>query len=209
MASYIFAACGSGPSDQGRVVFLLGVFDGDLYAAGLGEPDNVCQEVAEIYGLPGNYAMWISAPDIGSPSSRFTKTPNVGYYLLSATADNLYITAATVANSTIAINNAEFYSDSHRVPIDRLPDGLSMVPGPDVAVWTNTNPNGTMAETAINLHCNSWASDDGSLYGVGGDYTSVDLSWTNVTPGAWTCDMAGFAYCVQQDTTTLDQMLLP
>jgi hypothetical protein len=155
---------------------------------GLAGADKECQALALAANLPGLYLAWLS-DSTGSPSTRFTK--DGGPYEL-------------VDGTIIAQDWAELTSGTLRHPIDMTeigsPPAVTTACGLGEAAWTDTTPEGVVADPADS--CGNWSDVMGHAFGVGLAADS-DARWSLQCSGGSaldaTCGTARAAlYCFEQ-----------
>lgn len=144
--------------------------------AGLSGADAICQNQANLSGLPGVYMAWL-ADASGSPSSRFTK----------ATVPYTLVNGATVAANWNALSSGAL---AHAV--DTTETGL-VLPFAEAGVWTGALANGTAAPAG----CLNWTSaSNAGPQGLLGIATMADAKWSSYT--SLNCDQMYRLYCFQQ-----------
>jgi cysteine-rich repeat protein len=79
-------------------------------------------------------------------------------------------------------------------PIDHTESGF-LIQNEEHHVWTNTNPNGTSANTG---HCGNWTSDSKEDFAGFGVLSSKDDHWTNNQDLTATCNQSLRIYCFEQ-----------
>ncbi len=156
--------------------------------AGVGSLTNAdmnCGTLAANAGVfEPNFRAWLS-DETTSAGSRITHDPTNTYYTMDGT-------------TLVACNWAELTSTPHRHAIDRdenktiIPTSPGCGGNVDRAVWTGTNPDGTIASGKT---CTSWTSAaGGALMGLA---RGIDATWTSGCSGAL-CGGSAAIYCVEQ-----------
>lgn len=165
------------------------------YTAGNNPGDLICQKLAELAGLPGNYKAWLSiwlTHGTTSVKDRFTYS-TIPYRLV---------------DSTLIANNWDDLIDSTLInPINKNESGATV----NQYVFTNTNPDGSFFSTTEN--CSNWDSNSPGVTRIG--YSgATDGGWTScgsgsISPSFTPCEGVGYCptpgfginislYCFQQ-----------
>jgi hypothetical protein len=154
-------------------------FDGDL--GGLAGADATCQSLATAAGLAGTYKAWLSD---STTAATDRLSHGSGYVLVDGTLIASSWTQLTSGGVQHAID-----LDEHGMPLTSS------------YVWTDTNPDGSIA---LNLNngaddCSAWTSGSNSedLDGFGGDAASTDQNWSCIDD-AFACNDLLHLYCLQQ-----------
>jgi hypothetical protein len=152
---------------------------------GLEAADAICNCLAKIALLPGNYKAWLSTNASNSPASRFTQS-TIPY----GTVDDSFIAYDWVDLTNLTVDKGTFYL---RNQIDKTEKGETVS---DYA-FTNVAPNG--GSISPNDDCSDWTSSSSSKNGVVGYCPSQDKDWTNWSGiGASLCGQDYRLYCFQQ-----------
>lgn len=162
---YVFITLGSVPGAMG----------------GTTGADEICNEEATAYGLPGIYRAWLSAGVDDTPLVRFNSGDLV-YRLPDTTrvADNL----AQLVQTGVLM-----------APIDRTADDVPLTPdagGCQNLVWTGTDASGD----ATASRCAGFTSNQPSHTATMGNFAAVNSEWT--VDCSLTCDSYARIYCFQQ-----------
>jgi hypothetical protein len=152
---------------------------------GLGGADAKCQASATTGGLAGTFTAWLSDAYDG-PSIRLPHV-SVPYVL--------------VDGSIIAGDWDDLVDGDIATPIDRDATGASaLVGGCGSAVWTNSSALGTPAVSdALEFACYEWTLSLFSRWGVLGDATATDATWTDGGAlGLQRCSSSARLYCFER-----------
>lgn len=176
-----------------RIVFVTAhVYPGDLTSGGAGgdalaSADSYCQGDANGASLPGYYRAWLSTT--GTPAvSRMTHTG--GPFLLPSgtkVADTWGTFAFSVSNGA-----------PHQHVIDEDASGSGVGSG-SCDVWTNTQSDGTQAQTAVTMDCYDWTTIDQGIGWPLGDTDQMDARFSaDYGCPMVKCTASARLYCVQQ-----------
>ncbi|MBZ5715166.1 DUF4215 domain-containing protein [Nannocystis pusilla] len=158
-----------------RVIFVTSTkFEGNL--GGMSGDIN-CRTVAMNAGLANasTFKAWLSTPDVW-PAMRMD-TSYLGMYVL-------------VDGTLVAENGWPDLTDgtlAHAIDLTELGGSV------DVAPWTNTKADGTLAGAN---HCNFWTSDKAGNSGHYGASSAMDATWTD-RMGTIPCSASSPIYCVE------------
>ncbi len=160
-----------------RVVFVTSITEQGGELGGLEGADSLCQTLADAEGLENaeSFRAWLSSPE-GSPDSRFVHA--AGRYLL-------------LDGRIVAMNWEDLTDGTVWTTIDRTEANEDKT----TIVWSNTAPNGTMAEDPY--HCANWSviSEEKGRFGFN---DLVDANWTNLDDfNPEHCYSAGALYCFE------------
>jgi hypothetical protein len=147
-------------------------YNGNL--GGLTGANQLCNTLAANAKLSGTFKAWLST-SAGSPSTTFTE-PLIPY--------------TPVDGTLIAKNWTDLISGTLRSFIDEDENGVVGAGAP----WTNTNANGTLANS--NNGCSDFTSASQTERGVIGNSAEIQSQWTNY--GVKPCNITSQLYCFQQ-----------
>ena len=157
-----------------RLVFVTsGASNGSI--GGLTGADTRCSGAAGGLGGP-EWQAWLS-DDTGSPSTRMN-TAYKGWYQL-------------VDGTPIAHGWEDLTDGTLEAAINLTESGT--VPPNNLSAWTNTNPDGTVADVAND--CMNWTSGSDALSAIRGSATSAMATWTS--SGTALCVSGYRLYCFQ------------
>ena len=168
-------------SDVRLVVITSNTYSSD-FGGLLTNADAACQASADAAGLGGTYMAWLSNSS-GSPSTRFTRVPDLPYVLLDGTE--------------IASDYADLTDGALAAAIDIDEFGATVADG--TMVWTGTRVDGTAASSSD--HCSEWNAAGPPAVGRRGETDALMVN----PPGWWTyrgsigCGSTLRLYCFQQD----------
>jgi hypothetical protein len=165
---------------------------GDL--GGLAGADAICQTAAESAGLPGTYRAWLSTSTTDAychvQGYSGTKSANCGQSSLPTAAGPWIRTdGAPFAGTIDKLVSGEIYTPP------QYDENGSLV-NPDAALFTGTNPDGTLnTNYSIPRSCNDWNSNsDSYTVQIGISYGTTFL-WTQIT--STICSASGHLICLQ------------
>jgi hypothetical protein len=163
---------GPPPADNVVKVFVTGQsYDGDI---GLVGADAACSVAASDAGLPGNWTAWLSDSTTDAVDRIFDA--GTGYQLVDGTV--------------IADSLADLLDGTLNAPIMVMENG-DAIPGGALAVWTNTNADGTRGDGGS---CDNWTTNVNTEVGRFGFADQTDETWTN-SGGGQPCDVFNRLYC--------------
>lgn len=164
-----------------KLVFVTdSLVDGNF--GGVSAADAICQDSANLVGLPGIYKAWVSSVAEGSPSQNFNHSV-VPYVLVDST------------QTQIAANWADLTDTVLSSPIDTTESGL-LTAAPTNDVWTNTQATGIIAAANGGHSCSNWTSI-AIATGVSGKSTNPNSGFSLNTAG-YACSSLARFYCFQQ-----------
>jgi hypothetical protein len=151
---------------------------------GLGGADEKCQTLAAAAGLAGTFTAWLADAHDG-PSVRLPHA-SVPYVL--------------VDGSVLARDWDDLVDGTIATPIALEERGAGVSGDCGSRVWTNTSVLGFVAlSDALEFACYEWTLSLFSRWGVVGDATATDASWTDGGPfGMQRCSSAGRLYCFER-----------
>ena len=174
-----------GAAPTSRLVFLTSAtYNGALEprpavcdgSSGVLAGDCICQNHAELVGLPGAFMAWLSTDDTDSPFATFTQS-DVPYVRLDG--------ARVAANWNDLIDRTLISP----IYVDELGGRPSADSG--IRAWTGTNADGTAAGD-----CMGWTSMSGAVTGLMGATDRTDVNWTEDSGSG--CNLEAHLYCFEQ-----------
>ena len=138
--------------------------------------DCICQNHADLAGLPGDYMAWLS-DDTGNPSKDFTQSA-VPYVRLDG--------------ARVAANWDDLIDRTLISPIYVDESGWRPSEDSGTRAWTGTNTDGT----ANDGDCNGWMSMLGAVTGLMGATDRTDVNWTEDSGSG--CNLEAHLYCFEQ-----------
>ena len=141
--------------------------------------DCICQNHAELVGLPGAFMAWLSTDDTDSPFATFTQSA-VPYVRLDG--------------ARVAANWDDLTDQSLISPIYVDESGGRPSIDPSTLAWTATNVDGT---ANVDFDCGGWDSMEQADTGLEGNSTAINDQWTAIGGGS-SCDFERHLYCFEQ-----------
>lgn len=153
---------------------------------GIGGADQLCNDLANVAGLPGTYFAWNST-ELSYPNFDFVQEGvyrRTDGHIVATSYEDL-----TDGSLAMPINLDENQNPPLAVPLD----GCINLTG---AVWSNTTPLGEFAGIP---NCNAWTSNGLLVKGMVGSLMAIDGKWSQVDDCELSCTTFLPIYCVQQD----------
>lgn len=183
---------GSGTAGP-RLVFVTSKpYPGDLTSGGAGADalataDSYCQGDANTAKLPGFYRAWLSSSGVPTVA-RMTHTG--GPFTLPDGTE----VAADWGTFAFSVSGGA----PHLHPIDETAYGMH-VTSVGCDVWTNTQSDGTQAQSDVTKDCYDWTTIDQGVGWPLGDMAQTDARFTaDYTCPMLACTASARLYCVQQ-----------
>lgn len=182
-------ACGGGFAIDCKRVFLSSTTHlGDL--GGASGADTICKTLADTAGLAGDFRACVSDA-ASSPATRFTRASTP--YVTTRPGTGCAGPGCRDSSDLRLIANDWADLTDGRVSAQIRYDELgTLIPGPDVLVWTGTEGDGTTAAAT----CGNWTNAS-SFAGVAGSPSlCCDGRWSNAN--LFSCAQARPLYCFEQ-----------
>jgi hypothetical protein len=158
--------------------------------SGIDRGIKICQDLADIAGLPGTYFPWLSTGS-WNPAKNFSHDGDTPYV-------NLGYIDTDNNNNNINFEIAENWTDLADGAINktiRYTEKKSLSTIYISTVWTGTDSSGK--PEASTSHCNNWTSPLGTFNGFYGSNKQTDSLWSSFNPAH--CHFEKRLYCFRQE----------